>query len=300
MNPSALQQCTKRATNDVSSRGFRFYKNTQEFYSAVGTEAGLDASVQSKFTLGFTLRQASNTVSEATSAVAGSSLVIMASYRQDTVDKSCLLDGKQFDESFLGNFQRLPTTISEPWDFNSWKSYDMFLKQYGSHIVTSTVLGSSINQEVFAESSKSYHKRDFQVKGCLSLAGPIQGAVLGLSACAGIKKEEISRVSTMSFTDDLVIRGGTSKTRNKLLENRSPDLIERFMNEAKTTNTAIQFRLTSVWDILERLYAGRNGENYARALNLGYYYLGFLNYGCQEVSNASGKLPCKQSSFRSS
>jgi len=88
----------------------------------------------------------------------------------------------------------------------------------------------------------------------------------------------------MSFKDNLVIRGGTAENRNKLLKHRTNDLIEQFMNEAKTTSTAIQFSFTSLWDILEPLYAGKDTDNYARALNLANYYLGFLNYRCDKVS----------------
>ena len=148
----------------------------------MATTAGLETDLQSDFSLGFTLDHASKSVSGSTRKIAGSLLLIMASYRQDTVDKSCLLDQKNFDESFLSNFQRLPTMIHEPWEFNSWKGYDMFLKQYGSHVVTSTVLGSSINQAVFAESFNSYSERDFQVKACLSLGYKL----FRLSACSGI------------------------------------------------------------------------------------------------------------------
>jgi len=286
LNPSALQQCTKRATKDVSSRDFYFYKDTRSFYSSVATTTGLETNLQSDFSLGFTLDHASKSVSGSTRKIAGSLLLIKASYRQDTVDKSCLLDQKNFDESFLSNFQRLPTMIHEPWEFNSWKGYDMFLKQYGSHVVTSTVLGSSINQAVFAESFNSYSERDFQVKACLSLGYKL----FRLSACSGITKSEKSRVSSMSFKDDLVIRGGTAETRNKLLKHRTNDLIEQFMNEAKTTSTAVQFSFTSLWDILEPLYAGKDTDNYARALNLANYYLGFLNYRCDKISQGGQVL----------
>lgn len=154
------------------------------------------------------------------------------------------------------------------------------------------LVGSSINQMVFAQTSDSYKERDFQVRSCLSLGVT---NVFGLAMCAGIKKNEKTRVSKMSMKDDLVIRGGTAETRNKLMQRRTEDLIEQFMNEAKTTNTAVQYILTSLWDILQPLYVGRDAENYIRAVNLQNYYLGFKNYGCDY--KVSGKQTLQMFNF---
>ncbi|XP_020628859.1 LOW QUALITY PROTEIN: DELTA-thalatoxin-Avl2a-like [Orbicella faveolata] len=84
----------------------------------------------------------------------------------------------------------------------------------------------------------------------------------------------------MSMNGNLVVRGGTPETRNELIKHRTADLMEKFLNEAKETKSAIQYTLTSLWSILQTLYVGQHTENFIRAVNLEYYYLGFLNYGC--------------------
>lgn len=45
----------------------------------------------------------------------------------------------------------------------------------------------------FAESSKSYSERDFEVKICLLLAGPTATEEVGFKACADISQSEKSK-----------------------------------------------------------------------------------------------------------
>ena len=130
---------------------------------------------------------------------------------------------------------------------------------------------------VFAQRNESYKGRDFKVESCLAWAGPTNVSELDVSLCSVIHESEKSRVSEMFMNDHVVSRGGTPKTRNELLKHRTAVL-----NEAKETKSAIRYRLTSLWSILETLYVGRHNENFIRAVNLDheYYYLGFLNHGC--------------------
>ncbi|XP_078361311.1 DELTA-alicitoxin-Pse2b-like [Oculina patagonica] len=266
--PSALPTCTKEAKEDISTRGFQFYKDTEEFYSTLTTTSGLEGSLKTDFSLGLTLDLASRNVGGTNRTVTGNSLLFVASYRQDMLEKKCLTDDKHFDKEFLESLKTLPVTIREPWNSNAWKHYDVFLNKYGSHI----------NQMAFAETEDFYTERDFQVKSCISLGVPLDALFGG---CSGIDKSEILRVSKMSMRGELVIKGGTTETRNELInKNRTADLIEKFMNEANATNAAIQYSFTSIWDILQSLYVGKNNNNFVRAVNLEFYYLGFLNYGC--------------------
>ena len=264
-----------------------FYNNTEEFYSSMTTLSGLGSSLQTDFSLSQTLDQASENVGGSDRRVTGNSLYFMASYRQDILSEDCLNYGKYFDETFLDSFQSLPVSIPQPWMESDWKEYDVFLKKYGSHVFTSISVGSMINQMAFAETSDSYFERDFQVKTCMSLG--ILSSAFGVSMCSNISKSEASRVSKMNMRGELVIKGGTTETRNELIKNRTADLIEKFMNEANATNAAIQYTFSSTWDILESLYVGKDTDNFIRAVNLEYYYLGFLNYGCSPKQDMTGE-----------
>ena len=250
------------------------------------TSSGLESSLQTDFSLSQTLDQASENVGGSDRRVTGNSLYFVASYRQEMLNNDCLNHEKDFDQTFLDSFQSLPVNITHPWMDSNWKEYDIFLKKYGSHVFTSISVGSMINQMAFAETSDSYTERDFQVKSCMSLG---ISSMFGVSMCSDINKSEVSRVSKMNMRGELVIKGGTTETRNKLIKNRTADMIEKFMNEANATNASIQYTFTSTWDILGFLYIGKDNDNFIRAVNLEYYYLGFLNYGCNYQTSDGGQ-----------
>lgn len=245
------------------------------------TTAGLDSSLQSDYSLGFTLDSVSKGISSLKRTVTGNSLVIMAAASQTLLNKDCISDSSYIDQTLLKDFSALPQFILSPWELRSWQLYDVFLKKHGSHVVTAITNGSSINQMAFADTSDSYSERDFQVKSCLSLAGPTEIGELNVSMCAGINQNEIIEVSKMTMSDSLVVRGGTQETRNKLIKERTAGLIEKFLNEANETHTPIHYTFTPIWDILQGIFAGVDHDNLLRAVNLEYYFLGYLNYGCK-------------------
>ena len=84
----------------------------------------------------------------------------------------------------------------------------------------------------------------------------------------------------MNTVNKLIIRGGTKETRNALNKQRTEDLIEKLLNEAGESDAAVEHTFRSVWDILQSRFP-TGSENYIRAVNLQYYYLGYLNYGCR-------------------
>lgn len=156
-------------------------------------------------------------------------------------------------------------------------------------MITSMTFGSSINQMAFAETSESYSERDFQIKSCISLAGPADLGASG-SMCSGVEQSDIERVNSMSMSSKLVVMGGDPETRNEILQHRSDALIEQFMNEAQTTKAPITYTFTSFWEILQGTFAGNNQDNFIRSMNLEYYYLGYLNYGCGYQSSDGGQI----------
>lgn len=78
------------------------------------------------------------------------------------------------------------------------------------------------------------------------------------------------------MTSSITLRGGTLATRHKLLLNRSNELILQFLREGHTNSTPIQFSLTPIWQII-----GANQTFEIQAINLQYFFDGFLNFGCE-------------------
>lgn len=280
----ALQQCSVSTKVPYSSQTFTFYKSTKTFYSMIGTSSSLSTKLQSDFTLGLTLDVNTKSISGSRRSVTGNSLLIMAQTYQTLIHKDCLQNPNMLSRDFLSDFQQLPTNISKPWMGSDWSPYDAFLRKYGTHVVTSITYGSSINQMAFADTSESYTENDFQVKSCMSLGGganETQIGSMGVDACSDIDSSEISRVSSLTMSDTLVIRGGSPETRNELVLHRNDELINKFMNEAQEYNATISYSFMSVWELLQVLWSSVTHQpNFIKAVNLEYYYLGYLNYGC--------------------
>jgi hypothetical protein len=77
------------------------------------------------------------------------------------------------------------------------------------------------------------------------------------------------------MTSSITVRGGTPATRQKILYDRFNEIILQFLQEGNTNPTPIQYTLTPVWQIL-----GEHQDYKVQAINLEYYFNGFLNFGC--------------------
>ena len=280
------ETCFKRQKLHYSGSNFDYYKSTKSFYSKMAASAGLEASLESAFTLGTTLNSVIRTTESKESQVSGMALNVRALTEKILVKKDCLdnVEISNLTKRFLKDFEKLPLAFKLPMLANSWKAYNVFLETYGSHVITSVKRGSSIKQTTFAESSKSYSQRDFQVNSCIKLAGPVSVSKVGVEACANVSKSEESKASNMNTVDKLIVKGGTKETRNKLMNDRSKELIEQLLNEAGESDASVEHTFRSIWDILQSRF-GIGSENYVRAVNLQYYYLGFLNYGCPFIES---------------
>ena len=273
-----------------SSRKFmEYYENSRAFYSSLATQSELDVSLQSSYTLGVSLQVATKSKSSQSNKVSGMSLNAVAINEKILVRRGCLEgDEATLTDQFLSDLENLPVKIEEPWESSSWEGYHNFLKTYGSQVITSVTRGTSFRQMTFAESSKSYSERDFEVKSCLSLAGPTVAGELGFKACADITQSEKSEASKISTSDKVFVLGGSPDTRNKLLdqETRSEEEIQNLLNEASEVPSSIGHTFAAIWNILQSRFKP-GSPNHIRALNLEYYYLGFLNYGCNHVKGGN-------------
>ena len=220
--------------------------------------------------------------------MSGISLIVESLTEKIHLNKDCLNDESfKFKQSFMNKIGKTAVEDQSTMEKNSWRSYNDFLDDYGSHVVTSVMRGVRIKEMSFSRSSESYSERDFQVKSCVSFAGPTSVGKVGVSACANISKQESSKATDMSTTDKLFVRGGSKKTRNQLLHDRSKEVIQQLMNEAADAHSSVQHTFRAVWKVLQGRFPS-GSPNYVRGLNLQYYYLGFLNYGCPYIKSGKG------------
>ena len=280
-------KCLVKKTLKSSSSHFEYYANTKEFYKSLATQSSLSASLQSAYSLGVTVSVATKSKSSQNTEVSGMSLIKQALTEKVYVDKECLLnDITSLKETFLSDLEDLPVNIQNPWEPNSWREYRNFLKEYGSHAITSVKRGSRFQQMTFAESSKAYTERDFQVKACVSVAGPSQVGKVGVSACSNVSQSEISKASRMSTSEKRFVKGGKRETNSKLANGAtSVELLGQLINEADELPASVQHTFMAIWTILQSRFK-QGSPNNIRATNLEYYYLGFLNYGCPYISSS--------------
>ena len=271
-----------------SSSHFEYYANTKEFYKSLATQSSLSASLQSAYSLGVTVSVATKSKSSQQTEVSGMSLIKQALTEKIHVDKECLVseDISTLKGTFLKDFEDLPVNIENPWEPNSWRRYRNFLKEYGSHAITSVKRGSRFQQMTFAESSKAYAERDFQVKACVSVAGPTQVGKVGVSACSNESQSEISKASKMSKSEKRFVKGGKRETNSNLANGAtSVELFGQLMNEADEFPASVQHTFMAIWTIQQSRFK-QGSPNNIRVTNLEYYYLGFLNYGCPFISSS--------------
>ena len=98
---------------------------------------------------------------------------------------------------------------------------------------TSVQCGSRFQQMVLAESSQSYSERDFQMKACISAAGPTPIGKLDISACSNGTSSKRSKASKMSVSETRFVRGGLRATNSELANGEtSAELIKKLIKEA--------------------------------------------------------------------
>ena len=288
---SIPSKCFSRQDLFYSGSYYDYYASTKDFYSKLAVSAGLDVSLEGSYTLGATLTSVISSEQSSSQKVSGISLNVRALKEKIFVEKDCLDDDSitTLTKHVLRDLEALPLTVESPWQQNRWKPYDVFLHTYGSHVITSALLGANVQQTTFAQSSEAYSQREFQVKSCVSLSGPTEVGDLGVQACANVSNSEISKTTSMNTIDKLFVRGGTEETRNAVLKERTKELIEKLLNEAGESPAAVEHTFREIWDIFQSRFT-IGSENYIRAINLQYYYLGYLNYGCDHEESGGVQL----------
>ena len=266
----------------ISKQDLVYFSNTTSIMSSLGASAGLSPSFLSIFSLGATLRGMIQHKTGNNYMVKGTTLNIYSLSRQDYLAKNCL-NRQDLDGEFVTDFQQLDREITNPEKRSSWINYEKFLKKYGTHFVQLVKYGSSLSQNTFAQSSEKYSFRNFSIKACADLAGPVNIGKLGVSLCGGISKDESDLSRYFDMSNKLVLKGGTSMTRNKLSQFRTRELIQKFMDEGQEFNTPVSYKFQSIPELLEsRFY---RSSYMTQVFNLKAFLEGYLNFGCGYKTN---------------
>ena len=127
----------------------------------------------------------------------------------------------------------------------------------------------------------NYTEWVYSVAACGRLAGNHPVENISLLACAGVTRRDVEAVLKLPIFSQLVLRGGAPHTRSDLYADPSNQLIQKFLQEANSTHSPVQYKYTPIWELLKRKYYGT--EHFVKAINLEAYYLGFMNFGCDYI-----------------
>ena len=290
-----------KAFSDICYKGYSVkktqekkheYRSTQMFYDSVAKGTGLSGKLTGEFTMGFTLNIKTNSLSSGSVDIAGSSVEVSTEVKVSLLDENCYKSSiVAFTDEFMEYFDSLPPVIDKPWLRKSWKQYDTFLKQFGSHFVVRIVLGAYVHQCSLVKIFFNYSPRLLNAKSCLGFDKSAEH----LKTCDDVTKEEYTKSRYMSASSYLVVRGGKDETRNKYQEKKTLQLLRQILNEARNFSSPVRFEYKPVWDVLMMQF-NYDTKRYAIAANLKQYFYGFKDFGC--TLKASGKIKLRSFEYR--
>ncbi|EDO39752.1 predicted protein, partial [Nematostella vectensis] len=263
--------CIKENPIDKDQYNDQYYSSTKQVYEDLGGAMGLEYDLLADYTLKKSL--GALTGIDSSKPVTGYAITLGYHTKDRSISSECLVEPK-FTADLLGRFKALPSTVPKPYKSVSWTEYEDFVKRFGTHVVTSALLGSFICQYAFARGDKRYSMDDLKVKACALFSKDPDG----IPACRRVTEDQLGKVNGMEMNSKTVIRGGTVDTRSKLLFSRTKELLETFKSEAKNSTSPISYILSPLWRLLKMKFHGT--KHYAKAKNLEEFYKGMLNFGC--------------------
>ena len=274
------EKCTSVVSEPENNQKSTFYQESESFYQHVSTSTGISASLKGAFTMGTTLSAASDSFASLNTSVSGLSLDVYATKDYAVLDQDCV-NSLELSPSLLDDLKSLPPELGQPEQKSSWVNYHTFLLKFGSHIVSEVHRGSRLLQWTFSKTSDNYNVKNLTTRACIDMANiPTEAGALGIQNCANYSEDKIESAMSMTVSNKLLLKGGTPGTRSKLHHDRSPALIQQFLQEAQTDPGAIEYRFLPIWEVLKIHFMGTNNDNFNRALMLEQYYKGFLDFGC--------------------
>jgi len=245
----------------------------------------VSATLSGAFTLGFSLSVATSSLSSGFLDVSGYLIQQETTTTKLVLSQDCykgVMSKSKLSEEFINAVAALPLNPANPQLKSSWQNYQIFLDKYGSHIVTEITLGSLIRQYVFQSVEMGYSESDYRINACVEFEGPTTAGDIDSSTCTGISSADVQAAESRTVSHQLIILGGSDKTRNALDSTRTDALLEALMNEGRDNPQPVGYEYASIWDVI-RTHFSSNSSMIARASTLQQFYEGFLCFGCTNV-----------------
>ena len=270
-----------------SEESWNYYSNIEELVKSFEVTAGLSSSFLSLISLGASLSGTYGKVVTTKKNVNGATHAYFMHTHKNYLDKDCVREF-ELDNKFKKDFMALKRNIRDPHLAHSWSNYKYFVKKYGTHYVTEITYGASATQYLSAESLHHFTKRDFKAKACLDLAVPAHVGLVKVKPCVGFSRGKQQNNYYSNMSDNFVVLGGRSSTRNKIIGTRSIHYIEKLLNEGRKYKSPVSYKFESIADLLMIEYSNTRFVN--QAVNFKSYVEGFVNFGCAYKTNRQIEL----------
>lgn len=285
--------CASLEGQSSSFRSFKTYetasKLTEALNTAVDAKAGIPtAQVNIGATVSGTTQHTSVKTEDFKSVVLNIELVNQLV--NFNMNSTCLFPDN-IDPNFQAGFEALalpdPAQAGESF---TWASYQAFLSNWGSHVQVQQQLGSRVQQWVSSKVNTNVTTDVLQAKACLNLESTLTGG-WAAQPCAAIDQSKRIEASQTETNDQRYILGGTTATRNALIQKFDETNLNAFIATASQGDEPIGFSYLPIWSVLQEVYrgpCGRDGKgsaacnNLQRAMTLQAAYEGFSAYACDK------------------
>lgn len=270
--------CFDEVDHEASEKDIFYYEQISDLAEYIRGQANLSGSKKdiTGRTIAGTLNAVYSGAKYTTAKITGVSLDVISYTRMHTLNPNCMTTD-QLDEQFKKDFAELPVVVTDPHVATSWEPYRTFINRYGSHVMTAVYIGSRLQQWSLAKSSSNYNYSNFAARACAQVEGP-SGSGYSAQGCAGYTQEQKQKSLSFDMQTKLYVLGGTQETRAQLLNHRTPELLEKFVQEADIADQPIRRGFKPIAEIMSYASGIKGYKNIAQ--NMDAYYRGFYGFGC--------------------
>ena len=279
IDKESAEECFRLADTPFSKAGLEISSDKRTTYQSVAKEVGLSTEFIYYVTLKASLQAISSSIEWKESTVKTSNIDYSSHVSTISLESACIR--KHFTNSFIHELSNLESNINNPKAPSSWKSYENFIKRYGSHIISKITFGARLQYFTATQESHQFSDDAMGARACADVEGTIsKEAPFKVQGCSSYSTNERKTAQQYNMQVKRFIRGGAKELRNKLLVSSKldPKLVEEFINTAENTPQPIQYTFIPIWDLFP-------SDMHQQKANLFAYYTGYIQHHCDYIDH---------------
>jgi len=248
------RSCAQLTKIGESSRDFQSAESMEELTRNTMTEFGLKASFSSaRPTAQTSVNVLTGFTSSVTTKVNSTTMdITIQRYAVTLRHNSDCYSVANVDPRYLAKFEALPMIDrSKVSALGSWTPYVEFMRTWGSHVMTEQRIGSRFQQWMSSTSSASDIQSTLKARACAKVEGVNPGkdatgkdkSGWSVDTCAGYNREARERARIAGVKEQQVVRGGSERTRDALLNGVTEESLKNFRQQRRGWRRGDSLRL---------------------------------------------------------